>query len=199
MVWNNFVVTAMGRSGTMFLAHTLDLSPTWSVKHEPPPQNIEVPGDEMFHRIMQRFRMHNYGEVNSHLRWCLHKMSLVNKRAVLLRHPHDILLSAHNKRLTEGRGPVKYGHFSRSLRCLDELIESGVPVFRFEDYTTSVDEIIRLAEHVGITDLPVDQIKLNKVNATPRKWATYDELPKNVQAAGAEAVTWFVSKYFKGN
>ena len=37
MVWNNFVVTAMGRSGTMFLAHTLDLSPTWSVKHEPPP------------------------------------------------------------------------------------------------------------------------------------------------------------------
>jgi len=112
----SFILTGCGRSGTKFLAQLLNSSPTWEVLHE-----VEPPYLVVNHcGVQERFQRDNYGEVNSLLREVVCELD-VQYKAVLLRHPKTMLLSAYNQQGAVYT-PYLMNMLALSLRALDRAI-----------------------------------------------------------------------------
>lgn len=92
-----FLVTGMGRSGTMWLSRVLGTAPGWRVLHEPAGKADALPGQ--VERIQERFddATEPYGEVNSHLRH--HACNVrVDAYGLLLRDPAEVWVSIANRK-----------------------------------------------------------------------------------------------------
>lgn len=146
----NFAVTAVGRSGTKFLATILNRSPTWTVRHEPGPRGKAKHTMAHLQRLNKRFDRDSYGEVNSFLRWVFADLS-VGKKAVIVRDPFDVVLSTYNRRHRDLRSCAD--ELAEGFRLLDGYIESGNKVFYFEHMTTEVDYLRSIATYLGVAPL----------------------------------------------
>ena len=157
----SFILTGCGRSGTKFLAQLLNSSPTWEVLHE-----VEPPYLVVNHcGVQERFQRDNYGEVNSLLREVVCELD-VQYKAVLLRHPKTMLLSAYNQQGAVYT-PYLMNMLALSLRALDRAIVSGLPYWFFEQYTSEVAYLRGLIAAVGIVDIP--RVNLSPVNVSKRE------------------------------
>jgi hypothetical protein len=175
---NTFAVTAMGRSGTQFLSHVLDSSPTRTVKHEP------IPGFHSLAQVQQRFNRSNYGEVNSFLRFQLFALDVKNK-AVIVRDPMQIFASMYN------RGKDDIAHLNEALIAIDALIQSGIPVIQFSLMTSDEKYLRDCATTIlGITDLP-KCISLSAINTSKHS----KQLPPQTKKLAAQKTDWFRRLY----
>ena len=181
-----FVITGFGRSGTTFLAHALNCSPTWSVQHEPAGAN------DTLEKASARLRQSRYGEVNSRLRNWLWQLP-VSKRAVIVRNPYDIAVSLYN------RHPIEVANRLAGVwELLDKYISAGTQVFHFERFTTDAAEIHRVAEWAGIDDLEIpESIVSSRINQTKKRTISrYEEIPLPIRRAIGPEIEWFARCHY---
>lgn len=160
---NRFLITGMGRSGTKFLAHTLNRAPSWQVEHEP--KKGFHPMADALERFSREFP-ENYGESNSFLRFqalslerALPDLSL----AVVIRNPIEVFSSM------AARGKPNILHLVDALQAIDAMVQAGVPVLSFSRMTTDPIYLSRFVSvHFGLAIHP-SEISLDPVNATPKK------------------------------
>ena len=172
---HNFLITGMGRSGTRFLAETMNLSERWTVGHEPGgPMDARRQAGE----VQKRFDRNYYGEVNSYLRFYADQIE-VEKRGVILRNPIDLWLSittwhAHKKQ----RWSQDLAGMKRAIPHLLKLAESGrYRVILFDRMISNVEHLRDVFADFGIDDVEITEEMLRaKVNAAPAhiKRTTWD-------------------------
>ena len=158
----SFLVTGMGRSGTLFLARELGKADGWTVFHEPDRHMA-------YHHVYHRFRggRDRYGEVNSYLlSSALDLKAHVNRVAVIIRNPYDVARSMFRKGRTDA--PV---HVQQCLIELDRLLRSGWPVIRFSRMTTDREYLVECASLLGVKLDPA------KVDLTPANSGEGDAEP----------------------
>lgn len=206
----NFVITAMGRSGTKLLADLMDRSPSWTVRHEPRLSKSYLGFGEptglrphKLERLQKRFDRDRYGEVNSYLRHVIGLLD-VAKKGVIVRNPRRIALSMYNRKasLVE-KGKLTYEglaeHLGLALRSLDYAIEHlGVLKISFERMVSDVEYVNRIVREVGVDDLVLTSGDLARpVNANRlvlcKHFADTDE---TFQACVIQETDWFMTKYY---
>lgn len=162
----SFIITGLGKSGTTFLAHLLNTSPTWTVSHEPG-------GIHEAKNVADRLRP-NYGEVSHFLyRWAA---DLDCHKAVILRDPLECVAS----RLSIG-DPVDPGYFERRLTKLGELLDAGAQPIRFDKFSDR-NYLELTALRLGITDADFSDIT-PKGGTRFKRPLTADELKQYKPAA----------------
>lgn len=175
----NFAITAMGRSGTKFLAELMNKSKVWTVKHEPK-------GD-----VAKRFQKDLYGEVNSFLRDDFENVDAQIK-GVIVRNPYDIFLSTQNwKRLP----PVSLDHVVNSLRVVQFIAYSGCKVVRFEEMTSDKEYVMEAMRYFGVEDVIVSDSDLKrKANKGPgdKKWG---DLDSGLRKSAERDLRWFADAF----
>ncbi len=189
-----FMVTGHGRSGTMFLARTLNLSPTWSVDHEALAPS--GPASSVAHRDLItpdmvkawfNSKSGNYGMVNGYMRTHGHHAP-VDIKAIILRCPFEVALSVHNR-----------GNWENFLKCcehdyrrLDWMAKlSDFVTFKFHDMF-KMDTFQEIAAKLGVTDCPVTQGILDrKVNQGRGSWK---KLPVD-RIAAVKKLSWFKDEW----
>ena len=126
----NFAISSLGRCGTKSLARLLnENSKGVKVVHEPKSQRLY--SKEEANEVSKRF-VKNYGEVNSFLRRVINDLN-VEKKAIIIRHPHKILISAVNWKPSHLKNlNVFVSYLNDELVNLDECIESGIRYIKFE-------------------------------------------------------------------
>lgn len=179
---DNFLVTGCGRSGTKFLARTMNRSPSWSVHHERAPYSLTPCIPE----VQQRFERPRYGEVNSLLRMIAPHLK-VARRAVILRQPEDILLSFFNKAARDGRNWRNFiEHLVEMFSVVAGLVKSGFQVIRFAEMTTCPDYLRSTCESLmgAPIDFEISKESLAPINALKERerFATsFDDLPPELR------------------
>lgn len=209
-----FFLTGLGRSGTAFLAAALGQSSSHRVVHE-----WKIPRTPLRDGRLTRFPLWRfyvmrhplasvrmgYGEVNSHLRRTLSptkagREALVERRGVILRDPRDVIASGMNR---SGRTDADFAWLSerilRDFALLNALLvhpSLTYARFDFQRFTTSADEIHRIADWAGLEGVDVPEqivarkINTNKTDGFPR-WAdwspahrhTFDQLMDRLEIA----------------
>ena len=165
-----FLLTGTGRSGTLFLAKTLNRSQKWEVKHESPYDHryIDNHHDLAADELKDRFRETCYGEVNSQLR----RIAPALKRRGLrvystVRHPRDIIKSVH-----AARGRTRDQFLDTLYQILPALTDVfllkllGVKFFKFEKFTTDKYYFLEMMNELGVEDLSISKVNLKeKINS----------------------------------
>jgi hypothetical protein len=172
----SFLVTALGRSGTKWLAKLLDRSPTWCVAHEARPI-----GQMKLDVMRQRLSEPNYGEVSAPMRPYASQVE-VDVGKVIIRHPYDQVVSAYNRAIVVCRQPPDYlasmvGEAYRELfRLVDRL---GWGVILFDRMISEVEYTQQVAAELGVTDVTVTEEDLaTKEHAFPQAITSFNALPE---------------------
>lgn len=185
----NFLITAMGRSGTTFLSHNMNKSKRWTVLHEAgKSHDRECSAEE----IQKRFDRNYYGEVNGYLRFVIDKIEC-EKKGIILRNPIDQWLSItswHNQKKWSQNLKDKWRSDFRSIRLaislLLKLAETGeYYVISFERMTTELGYLKAIFEYFEIDDVDVNDEMMNtKINAAPEKsktsWESFSPRIKDI-------------------
>jgi len=182
----NFAISAMGRCGTLSLANLLNQNNNGiRVIHEIPGERFYTEGDA--EEVSRRF-IDNYGEVNSFLRRVLDGLK-VDKKAVIIRHPHNILLSAVNWRPSHLKNLQAFvEHLHEALFFLDRHIENGIRYVKFEHMITGCQCFVDLVDYLGLncgTDLPKNNNKHGSCSSINQ--LDYD----------LTSLDWFIDKYYQ--
>ena len=166
----NFLITAMGRSGTRFLAENMNKSDMWTVKHEAGDwRDMRRPWQE----IQRRFNRNYYGEVNSYLRFIVDKLN-VEKKGIILRNPVDLWMSITTWHNHPGRGRTirqKWNDdFNQLIKVIPHLLrlaESGqYYVIEFERMIKDLDYLKDIFKYFGIDNVRMTKkILETKVNS----------------------------------
>lgn len=161
-----FLLTGTGRSGTTFLAETLNRSRTWEINHESPNDHryLEVPDDRSANELKDRFRKVYYGEVNSLLRRIA---PALNRRGVrvyfVIRHPMGLIKSVHSS-----RGRSKDQFLETLYQILPALTDVfllkllGFKYFKFEKFTTDKYYFLDMMNELGVDDLCISKVNLKE-------------------------------------
>jgi len=199
----NFAITGLGRSGTMFLATVMNKSKVWTVEHEPTMAaavrafRIRHPLIMDARHVQPRFNREHYGEVNSYLRHVLLDLD-VARRGVIIRNPYDILVSVANwKSLNALNNELLYT-FALGFRDLHRAVEAGAQLIRFERMTTDAGYLQQTLVDFGITDVRVTPDNLQtKINtAASYRFKAYRDLPVRMRRFYEHGVRWFVERYY---
>jgi len=204
-----FVITGVGRTGTMFLAQVLARSRAYIVRHEHADDargwfahagSYDAAGHLKLAR--QRFEAHDdYGEVNSCLRFIVADLP-VDKRAVVIRNPLDVAMSSLNKfplRWMAGDGFLsRCEALEADLRQVQRLIDAAYPLFRFEEFTRLPERMAQIVDWLGLTDVdPMPVPYGTKVNASGREFCGN---PAQLQPAHRKALRaackWFADIHY---
>lgn len=200
---NNFAITALGRSGTQFLAAVMNTSKVWTVQHEPYTQlpHIAQAQRPLFvevGRVEARFNQDYYGEVNSYLRHVILDLP-VAKKGIILRHPREILLSAYNRQ----RVPLSLSQCTNVVVGLAALrralhTDPAIRLIYFRQMTSEPGYLRELVASFGVTDAVITANTCRcKLNATQRvRYASYDMLPLNMRAYYEYQLQDFIAEYF---
>jgi len=184
----NFLITAMGRSGTTFLSSNMNRSKKWVVFHEPGDwHELKYPVE----RMQKRFDRNYYGEVNSYMRFVIDKIKC-EKKGIILRNPIDLWLSItswHNQKRWVHVLKAKWGQdfkmFMKAIPHLLKLAETGeYYVISFERMITELGYLKAIFEHFEIDDVDVNDEMVNtRINAAPEKsrtsWENFSPEIKN--------------------
>lgn len=182
---SNFLITAFGRSGTMFLSRVMDRSQLWTVNHEPGGiENNQISSfKEVPDHILNRFDKEYYGEVNTHLREVFGLLP-VRQRGIIFRDPREIILSianrkgAHQIRQIAGELFYYYWYFENVLAGNNKI--SRIDFYRMTGDLLYLKEVLNV---FGITDVEVTKKDLNTVvNANQSKTIeSFDDLPADIR------------------
>ena len=168
----NFAITAMGRSGTRFLAESMNISETWTVKHEAGRRHDMTRPRKV---IQARFNHDHYGEVNGYLRFIIDNLA-VEKRGIILRDPAELYLSIttwHSQPKRQSVLKKKWkGDFievTKAIPYLLTLAESGrYFVIDFHRMVSDREYLKGIFAHFGITDIRVTKEMIDtRINKTP--------------------------------
>lgn len=206
----SFLITGMGRSGTKFLATMLNRSPSWTVEHETQADRGRWRHTPRYDRAAhlaatmhywQRHGHASYGQVNSSVRFLLPDHP-ADVKAVIIRHPRDIVLSTVNRdpgRWLNRRGAnVLTCHVNDALIAIDRYVKQGHYAFWFERFTREPAHVESIARLMGIDDLPAADVDVDmKVNARPVHFETWADLPAEARRA-CGIVDWFAATYYDG-
>lgn len=206
-----FLITGSGRTGTLFLAQVLGRSRSFIVRHEHYDDGVYGPswrcGYDTTRRqhivnAKERFLSHdNYGEVNSSLRFIANDLP-VDKLAVVIRHPYDIILSSINKspyRWLADSFHKELDALNQTLKVSHELLQDeSVPVFRFERFTSKEDGLCEILHWLGISDVELSKVRMDiKINAAGRAvLPKFADLSYDTRELIYEKVGWFVHIYY---
>jgi len=172
--YKNFVITAIGRSGTRFLANTMNLSKKWTVLHEVGYDRDMIPGWDKI--IQKRLEQDCYGEISSQFRFSVRNL-IVDKKGVIFRGVNDLVLSNMNWR-PERKPSFIIDIIEKGLEELVYLIqcENALPI-AFELMTTSISYLQSILRLFGIDDVKITpEIISKKVNANKSYERSLDEL-----------------------
>jgi hypothetical protein len=147
--------------------------------------------------IQDRFRENYYGEVNSHLRWCINDLN-VSLKGIILRDPYDCLLSA------EARGhlldEVYLSRTASTLQHMDRALEGGALPIRFKILIADPHYLMDICHTFGILDFNYKDTDTGSlaINANPpglhkKQWG---DLPVATRSAANEFTHFFRRKYF---
>jgi len=195
-----FAITGMGRSGTMWLSGIMNQSRKFQVEHEPQGVNSARFAYGRFYQARQEG--HNYGEVNSRLRWCMRDLPL-DLAYVIIRHPIELARSSYNR----GWG-VEWirDDLEPSLVKLDDYVtlkwtgsggdtpESDViaEAVSFQEMVSEPKYTRKMLHRFGIHDVVVkEEDCATPVNTNKR----YDELPRDMCEEVQKRCGWFMNKY----
>ncbi|MHA1395738.1 MAG: hypothetical protein ACTSRZ_19735 [Promethearchaeota archaeon] len=175
----NFLVTAMGRSGTKFLSTVMNQSKVWTVGHEPKKANdLKI---DILH-IQKRFNQDHYGEVNSYLRYKVDEIK-VAKKGVILRDPAEIWLSIANRHPKE-RWKVDLEDLEKSIiRLLYYSTKKEFLSISFKLMIQDKDYLDEILKYFGIKDVNItDEILNTKINATKEyKFHSIEQFNSQIQ------------------
>jgi len=183
------LITACGRSGTLFLASTLSQSNSWQVMHE-------LKGDYLFDKVntqlIKRFKKDRYLEVNGYLRNIALDLEIDRKDIfIILRNPIDIFKSAFNRKNNSVIQTID--HLNSAFTSLDKILEAipNEPII-FKEMVTDKFYILEIAKKVGIFDLKEHDISLRKINATQ----VFSKSPTDQDINLFKGrLAWFIEKY----
>ena len=178
----NFAITGHGRSGTKYLARVLNMSPTWTVLHEPGGNQKKIED------IQPRFEVvDQYGEVNSYLRWSFKQLE-VERRGVIIRDPREIILSWINRNYySEPELRLDDEKIGQLFKVHDEAFElvdrwaraKPIMVICFDWMVTEKCYLQDIAKYMGIDDLDLNDFDPEvKINRNPHHhFPTFHDLP----------------------
>lgn len=191
MATNSFVITGLGRSGTLFLATHMNVSSLWTVLHEPAPSFDMISA----HCVQDRFDRDNYGEVNSYLRMSVLDLR-VARRGVILRDPRACLLSAQKRGKLLDQEYLDY--IDQSLHRMDAAIRQGAMPIRFEKMVSSHRYLADLFSYFGIHDVDVKKVEIDrKINGSSDAAKVRNgSLSKGVVTWIHEKAQWYLDRYF---
>lgn len=169
---NNFLITAMGRSGTRFLAELMNRSRKWTVLHEPVGSRDSC---ATCSNVQMRFNYDHYGEVNSHLRHAALDLN-VAKKGVIIRDPAEVWVSILNRK-SKDKWEEMLLNYEVSANALEALVCGGASVICFRRMTTEVSYAYKVLDHFGIRDVMIGPSLLTaRVNETQGR--VYRTVPK---------------------
>ena len=172
--YKNFVITAIGRSGTRFLANTMNLSKKWTVLHEVGYDKDMIPSWDKI--IQKRLEQDYYGEISSQFRFNVRNL-VVDKKGVIFRSIDDLVLSNMNWR-PERKPSFVIDIIEKGLEELVYLVqrEDAIPI-QFELMTTSIPYLESVFYVFGINDVKITpEIISTKININKSYERTLDEL-----------------------
>jgi len=176
---NNFLVTAMGRSGTKFLANIMNKSRIWTVKHEPDGRN-DLNNNIL--QIQKRFNRDYYGEVNVMLGLRADEI-ITKKKGVILRDPTEIWLSITNRHPKEQwRNDLEYLEKS-IIKLIYYSMKKDYKIILFDKMTTSKNYLDETLLYFGIEDVRItNEMLAQKINATKvHKYSSMKEFDSKIQ------------------
>ena len=165
----NFLITAMGRTGTLFLATLMNRSKKWTVLHEAgrAPGRPDF-GPRSLADIQQRFNRDYYGEVNGFLRFRARDLK-VEKMGVILREPVDHWISIANQKLPKTREKciVQIDNLEKTLHELDFLAKRGARKIHFAPMVSDLAYLKEVFAYFEIPDVELTpSMQTTKINAT---------------------------------
>lgn len=206
IIENTFAISAMGRSGTKFLATLFNnKSNKFTVLHEPrefiaglvPSHNPE-PIIRRFLYNKQQFRY--YGEVNSYLRFVLPNLP-VAKKLYIIRHPFSIVKSTYNWKKGNETEVIETIHvIETGLRYMLNSIRAGSVKFRyFEDMINDSEMINNIAKYIGIDDFKCtsDDLKTLVNQSTTKLVTSFEELPFKIQKITWDKLQFFIEYFYE--
>jgi len=164
----NFLITAMGRSGTRFLQTVMDKSEKWEVKHEA--GFPIIPPEHELKKIQERFNnetrlYHHYGEVNSLLRYMIGDLK-VNKKGIIIRDPVEVWISLANRKHSKTWFSVLTDYETTIQEFRELRRDNRILIIDFKKMTTNRDYLSTLLKFYGIDDVKISggliKKKMNK-------------------------------------
>lgn len=181
----NFIITGMGRSGTKSLATYLSQNKEGVPVHHEKDNTLLTTGEQA-QAVSDRLKDGGpCGEVSSYFR---NVASLIkaDTRAVVLRHPYRILLSAVNRSPTIS--PEMWApEIEKGLVCVHNLMCMGYVHIRFEDYVNKPDELSRIAKV---------WFNLTCEGHLPYENGTGEYKVKKIGGAPVQRLKWFAEMYY---
>jgi len=189
-----FAISAMGRSGTTFLANLMNRSLEFEVHHELDDMT-SLPSDAA--QIQERFAGgRNYGEVSSGLRFVLPFLD-VNYKGVILRDPVDIFVSFCNRR-NDSEIAADIHKFTEHWESVDYMASCpAIHVIRFERMVSSVSYTEKLLRSFGIYDVVVTKSDIDTpVNRYAKiRFRSIYEIPAHFVDDFFKRSNWFIGKH----
>ncbi len=186
----SFIISGMGRSGTAFVARELNRSKTWDVRHEP---DASMDAGTISKRF---FGADHYGEVNSHLLFCMDVIRGVD-RVLILRDPLDVAVSMIRR--GHPPGDLMANNIAISAAMIDRYRRTGcecraVPLYDFKRLTKNRAYLLRLANEVGISDLAEQDFVMEPANQSAGE-LDWDDLSRDIRGTIERPVRWFRQIY----
>lgn len=190
---SNFLITSHGRTGTKFLSNLMNESKKWNVLHEPRNAKDDIKFNSIKsyedltklnipNNILNVFKSHNYGEVNSVMKYYFTNMNVSNK-AVIYRDYKEVITSFTNRRNTIDAVFQKINEINFFHNYFyKHITESNTLLIEFDKMVSSVDYLSKLLLHFGIDDVYVNENTQNKklnINKVV-KYKNYTDLPKDI-------------------
>ena len=191
----SFIISGMGRSGTLFLRTMMDRSAIWTVEHEPPPR---LHPHLHLKEIQDRFDRNHYGEVNSYLRDVLFDLK-VRKKGVIRRNPANVFLSICNWEETFlDNLSSRMENVREAFEIVDRAVQTeDIYPIVFEEMTSNAEYINRVIGDFGIPDvrLEPEDLKHKIHQSSSISYREFDDLPCEAIDEFRRSLAWFSEKY----
>jgi|19_taG_2_1085344.scaffolds.fasta_scaffold03976_5 hypothetical protein len=209
---NNFLITALPRSGTKFIAHTLNNSKKFNVIHDLNyGQNLnkfyKLYNNDKIKECVQytldRFKnKNNKGEVSGAFRHILLSLSSIDtqiKKAVILRHPEKMVVSIAN--MQNIPNAMRYiDIMNDEIKRLDDIsTHKDIKVFKFQNFIKNKKYLQEILDYFNINDINIDNVDISKKINNRQKKHTINDFPKDIINKFREDIDWFVEKYSLDN
>ena len=189
---DNFAISAMGGSGTKFLADLLNKSKKYTVKHEPRRSNGYIGWQTETHlEPIQEAFVDNYGEVNSFLIFQMRDLK-VAKKAIILRNPFELVKTWNDRR--GGELPPHFWHRNKMYAyIMDDLIQRGMKYYYFEKLTKDTDALQGFCDDFVGDVVVTDDMRKKKTNT---KRTGEHKLSDKAKELYNFHLKWFEDKYY---
>lgn len=185
----DFWITGNGRSGTVWLSNLIDSSRSHKCRHELADRHKSwsfqywspFPIERWQDKSLRKPKTY-YGECHGHIRHYLAPGHIgserqVNRRAVLLRSPRDLIVShmnRHNKSMYDLPWVMKSVFDIQRHLITYAMWDRGTRVIWMEDITKNLKRLQGLLNWLKV-DLQVNTKSLTPKNQTKERWFTWND------------------------